>query len=428
MIVGGRRADFLWEGYDVSPFRLTLFGGFDLQDGDGAAISIRSKKDRCLLAYLSLAQGKQTHRDILAELLWGERGDALKSQIEGLARDLQKVRDAVQQNQQAVTDVKASAEGGNSIIRSGRKDTSLSISGQVNRMVFYADDGDQARWFHADNDKSSTRLRLVGKSALDGDWSAGTNIEVQFESNSTGDVTIRQNTAVAASNSFTERKLELWFANAQAGKLTLGQGPTASDGSVEEDLSGTTVITNASFADLGGSLAFRVSGTRGTSTGVTVGGLLSSQGGLSRDDRIRYDSPTLGGAKLSTSWVDGDEWDVALRYGREFNGTELALAGGYSVEDLEANGREDEEFWQVKLGHDFKITDIGGTAVSLTYAQTDNAGATNREGTYVGLAAVQNVAKVGAEIYALFGQFDADLPGVVTEDITVGGIGARVKF
>ena len=338
------------------------------------------------------------------------------------------MRDAVQQNQQAVTDVKASAEGGNSTIRSGRKDTSLSISGQVNRMVFYADDGDQARWFHADNDKSSTRLRLVGKSALDGDWSAGTNIEVQFESNSTGDVTIRQNTAVAASNSFTERKLELWFANAQLGKLTLGQGPTASDGSVEEDLSGTTVITNASFADLGGSLAFRVSGTRGTSTGVTVGGLLSSQGGLSRDDRIRYDSPTLGGAKLSTSWVDGDEWDVALRYGREFNGTELALAGGYSVEDLEANGREDEEFWQVKLGHDFKITDIGGTAVSLTYAQTDNAGATNREGTYVGLAAVQNVAKVGAEIYALFGQFDADLPGVVTEDITVGGIGARVKF
>ncbi len=225
------------------------------------------------------------------------------------------MRDAVQQNQQAVTDVKASAEGGNSTIRSGRKDTSLSISGQVNRMVFYADDGDQARWFHADNDKSSTRLRLVGKSALDGDWSAGTNIEVQFESNSTGDVTIRQNTAVAASNSFTERKLELWFANAQAGKLTLGQGPTASDGSVEEDLSGTTVITNASFADLGGSLAFRVSGTRGTSTGVTVGGLLSSQGGLSRDDRIRYDSPTLGGAKLSTSWVDGDEWDVALRYG-----------------------------------------------------------------------------------------------------------------
>jgi hypothetical protein len=368
------------------------------------------------------------------------------------------VRDAVQQNQQAVADVKASSEGGNSIVRSGRKDTSLSISGQVNRMAFYADDGDQARWFHADNDKSSTRLRLVGKSALDGQWSAGTNIEVQFESNSTGDVTIRQNTAVAASNSFTERKLELWFANAQLGKLTLGQGPTASDGSVEEDLSGTTVITNASFADVGSALAFRLSGTAGTSSGVTVGGLFSSQDGLSRDDRLRYDSPTLGGAKLSTSWVDGDEWDVALRYGREFNDYEVALAaahwdasptaqktgyglsasvkapfgtsltGSYSSEDLEATGREDEEYWQAKLGHAFSVVDIGGSAVSITYAQTDNAGATNREGTYVGLAAVQNVSKVGAEIYALFGQFDADLPGVVTEDITVGGFGARVKF
>ncbi|MDP6475261.1 MAG: transposase [Alphaproteobacteria bacterium] len=47
--------------------------------------------------------------------------DALKGQVEGLARDLQVLRDAVQQNQQAVADVKASSEGSNSIIRSGRK-------------------------------------------------------------------------------------------------------------------------------------------------------------------------------------------------------------------------------------------------------------------------------------------------------------------
>jgi hypothetical protein len=384
--------------------------------------------------------------------------DALKGQIETLAGDLQELRDAVMKNQQAVADVKEASASSKPVIRSGKKDTSLSISGQVNRMVFYADNGDQARWFHADNDLSSTRVRFVGKSKLDDVWAAGTNIEVQFESNSTADVTIDQNTAVAASNSFTERKLELWFSNKDLGKLTLGQGPSASDGSVETDLSGTTAISSSNLITLGDSLAFRVTGTRGTASGVTVGDMFSNQDGLSRDDRLRYDTPTFAGTKLSTSWVDGDEWDVAARYGRKFDGTEMAFAasywdasptsqktgfglsasvkapfgtsltGSYSSEDLEATGRDDEKFWHVKLGHDFKMTDLGGTAVSINYADTEDQGANNREGTFYSLAAVQKISKLSTDLYAIIGVYDADIPAIQTENITVGGFGARIKF
>ncbi|MDP6588613.1 MAG: AAA family ATPase [Alphaproteobacteria bacterium] len=59
----------------MSSYRLNLFGGFDLRDDQGAAITIRSKKGRCLLTYLALAQGQQKPRDELAALLWGDRGD-----------------------------------------------------------------------------------------------------------------------------------------------------------------------------------------------------------------------------------------------------------------------------------------------------------------------------------------------------------------
>ena len=59
----------------MSAYNLCLFGGFDLKDDQGAAIPIRSKKGRCLLAYLALAQGEQKPRDELAALLWGDRGD-----------------------------------------------------------------------------------------------------------------------------------------------------------------------------------------------------------------------------------------------------------------------------------------------------------------------------------------------------------------
>ena len=54
---------------------LALFGGFELKDDKGVAIPIRSKKGRCLLAYLALSQGRKVGREVLAGLLWGDRGD-----------------------------------------------------------------------------------------------------------------------------------------------------------------------------------------------------------------------------------------------------------------------------------------------------------------------------------------------------------------
>ncbi len=39
----------------MSGYRLTLFGGFALQGDRDAPVTVRSKKSRCLLAYLVLA-------------------------------------------------------------------------------------------------------------------------------------------------------------------------------------------------------------------------------------------------------------------------------------------------------------------------------------------------------------------------------------
>jgi outer membrane murein-binding lipoprotein Lpp len=381
----------------------------------------------------------------------------LRDQVEALARDLQQLRDAVHQNSQAVAAAQESAASAGPVVTSDKDNTKLSISGQVNRMVMYADDGNEARWFHADNDESSTRLRFIGASKLDEEWSAGTNIEVQFESNPSNTVTINQNTA-GGTNSFTERKLEIYFASTRLGKLSLGQGESASDGATETDLSKTGVIASSSSSAIGGGLQFHRSGTRGTGSGTTVGQVFNGLSGLGKDDRIRYDSPSFAGAKLSTSWVDGDEYDVALRYGREFDDTEVALSlaywdasptsqkdgfggslsfklpsgtsltGAYGEEDLEAVGRKDQNFWYAKLGQDFALTPLGATAVSLDYMASDDQNANGNEASGYGLAAVQFIDKIGTEIYGTVRWFDVDLPAIATDGITVGGIGARVKF
>ena len=52
--------------------RLTLLGGFALVTGDGRQLSLPTRKDRLLLAYLALSAGKPQARERLAGLLWGD--------------------------------------------------------------------------------------------------------------------------------------------------------------------------------------------------------------------------------------------------------------------------------------------------------------------------------------------------------------------
>ena len=55
-------------------------------------------------------------------------------------------------------------------------DVSLTLSGQVNRALLWADDGANSRVFHVDNDNSSTRFRLVGNGSLNQNVDVGAQI------------------------------------------------------------------------------------------------------------------------------------------------------------------------------------------------------------------------------------------------------------
>lgn len=59
----------------AAPFRLDLFGGFDLRRRDGTAVALPTRKAQLLLAYLALPAGLLHPREKLATLFWGDRGD-----------------------------------------------------------------------------------------------------------------------------------------------------------------------------------------------------------------------------------------------------------------------------------------------------------------------------------------------------------------
>lgn len=399
-----------------------------------------------------------------------EENAALRSMIEDLQQEVDILKGMVIRQNEKIAEA-AEPRAPAKMVKSGKDKVSLSVSGQVNRLLLYASDGRDSRFFHADNDQSSTRVRFKGKAKLDDEWSAGATFEAELESNSSSSVAIEDTGVGGDSNkaSLKERKLELFFKSKKLGKLSLGQGSTASDGSVEEDLSGTGVITSAGFGGTGGSLEFvqsdsatREAAENSKDEAFAVGDLFSNYDGLSRRDRVRYDTPGFGGVKLSTSFlggkwtgdsVDSGVWDAALRYGREFDGVEVAAAAATWKKDEDTEGRggslsvlapsgtslslsystqdedgQDSTFQYVKLGQLFDATSAGKTAVSIGYGRTEDQGGTGNEGTYYDLAAVQKIKNLGAELYAVWGVYKAEIVDQPTEDITIFGTGARIKF
>lgn len=330
-------------------------------------------------------------------------------------------------------------------VSSGNNQVSLTLSGQVNRALLWADDGTRSRVFHVDNDNSSTRIRLAGQGTLNPDIRVGTDIEVQFESNSSSAITIDGTSA--SPDNFTKRKLELYFDHRRFGRLWLGHGDTASNGVSEVDLSGTAVVTYSSINDMAGGIEF------GGLGGTPIGDVYSNMDGLSRDDRIRYDSPTFSGFTISASNADSAKYDVALRYsGRLDSGLRIAAAAGYAVDkndsiidsqvsgsisvlfgggfsitgalgmqDLEVVAR-DPEFLYAKLGYT-----RGPNAFSVDFGFAEEIDAVGEEFSTIGGAYVRSFENAGTEIYIGARIHELDVVGN-PDDIVAVMAGARVKF
>ena len=254
--------------------------------------------------------------------------NAQQAQIEAQQQVLERLRAEIESLHDSVTATKSAPDAPQDVVSPGTDSARVTIYGQVNRGLLFYDDGNKDDIRHVDNDASSTRIGLKAAVDANEDLAIGSVVEVQFESNSSAAVNQADNTAVGPNN-FTERKLELFFDSDRLGRLTLGQGPTASDGSAEVDLSGTTLAGYSNVAAFAGGLDLATSAT-GALSGITIGAAFGNLDGLSRDDRLRYDSPSFRGFVLSSSAVDGGEWDAAISYGGAFPSLKVAAKLSYA--------------------------------------------------------------------------------------------------
>ncbi len=385
-----------------------------------------------------------------------EQIDAQQKQIEVLVKEVQELKTT--KTAKAPDHEVAEKEMPKDLVRSRGDKVSVKIYGQVNRGVLYVNDGENKEFFHVDNDNSSTRIGLLGSAKLNDDFSVGTKIEVQFESNSTANVS-QDNKSGVGPNNFTERHLDLFFKSETFGKLSLGQGDTASNGTSEVDLSGTSVIGYAGVGDMAGGMKFFDQNTNALSDVTVGGGFLSDMDGLSRRDRVRYDTPAFAGFTVSGSATEREQQDVALRYSGKFpwfklagaaayantdksssienqyngsvsvlfdNGLNVTLAGGQRA--MLASNREEPLFYYAKLGYKADFFAIGTTALALDYGRYDNLEQNDDTGDTFALLAVQNLTQLGTELYIGYRLYRLERPGTDFDEINAVLTGARIKF
>lgn len=353
-----------------------------------------------------------------------------------------------------------------------RRDIALTVGGQVNRAALYGDNGEVDDIFFVDNDNSSTRVRFRAIGRIDCEWSIGAQIEVQFESNSSAAIRFDQE-GDPGPNNFTERKLEWWVDSETFGRVWLGQGDMASNGTSEVDLSATDVVAYSGIEDFAGGLEFE--------NGIRIRTVSDNLDGQGRQDRIRYDSPTLAGFRVSTSYDDRDRFDVALRYAGDLGDLKVAAAVAYSEdshnseEDYRINGsasvlhvpsglnltfaageandveggrqgafdQRDPYFLYGKIGLITYLFDFGHTAFAADAQFAKHLDATGDEFWAYGFFVVQEIEHVGTEFYAGVRIHDLEAAGPI---VTAGGtnfavtptadpdqlvtamFGARVKF
>jgi hypothetical protein len=333
------------------------------------------------------------------------------------------------------------------------------ISGQINRAALWADNGNDDDVKFVDNDNSSTRFRFTGGNDFDDNWRVGITWEVEMQSNPSNstDIDIGEN-GDSSDVDFNERKIEFYVQHKSFGKLYMGQGDTASNGTSEVDLSGTSVIGYSSIEDMAGGINFR---DDDDNIITSVGSAYSNFDGFSRRDRVRYDTPKFGPVYFSGSYMNGQSWDLAGRFAYKWEDVgKLAAAGHYTAADTnrdpfdqwsasaswlfdfglnftasygarnDQEGRDEDPYnYYGKVGWKFDKW-----AFSVDYLYSEHVGADDDEAQSIGVQAVWNIWE-SVQFYGGYRYHDLDRdadqrdPGVSNaEEIHAVMIGGRVKF
>ena len=230
--------------------------------------------------------------------------------------------------EERVTELEAMA------VTKGNRGISLQISGHVNKMIMYWNDGINDDVYIVDNKELETRFRLKGNANIAPEWSVGFMIEIGVVSADSSAVDVRTD-GVPNENTdgiLRNRLANFYIQSDQLGRITVGRGSPATDNIVLLNIAKTPIADS----DIDWANDFHLVRLRGTA-GCNGAGCRSTLNmdniSPSQDTRranvVRYDTPSLFGLVFSTAWGEDDIADIAIRYKKEWNSIRFVGGVGY---------------------------------------------------------------------------------------------------
>jgi len=314
------------------------------------------------------------------------------------------------------------------------------LSGQVSRTVVLPDDavGDEIQ--HQDIGWSGSRFRFTGSEEADNGLTWGFRFEIQARNNNAG----TNGGQLGNNGDNQDNRYQDLYLSGDFGRISFGKGDGASNGGTEVDMSGTALASAAPLQDNWGGFAILSDGTKWST-------VFTMFDGLSRQNRVRYDTPSFNGFTLAGSLNQGNATELALRYSGDFGGHKFGAAvfvdqapdvsssvdgadvsGGsasllldnglnftlaFSESDPDSGGASDSTF--VKVGYK-----TGIHAFSVDLADGENGAGDEGDSTGFTYAIFPHK---GVEIFAMIRELDSSgVAGAESVDLTA--IGSRIKF
>ncbi len=352
-------------------------------------------------------------------------------------------------------------------VKTGSDKVNVKLYGQIDRAVMYADDGDDSKFFHVDNNNSSTRVGLTGEVQASDSLTIGSNFEVEWLANSSDKVSMDEETI---SGEFKDRLVEIYLSCTRGGKLSLGKGKMASEDTSEVDLSGTDLAGMSGVYKVGGGVQFYDADAMAVpdeeaDPRLAVGDVFTNMDGLGKKNRVRYDTISFAGFSIAAATGEESTNDVSLSYANDLPGgaklkgaiawadfgdskdysqingsvsvlfplgLNFTFASGVRDLDKMPAGGDDPTFMYGKVGYICPaLFPAGSTALSVDYGVDENIKHqnTDEKGTTYGVQLVQKLSGWNTELYAAYRNYELeDNTTANYEDITIGMAGARLKF
>jgi hypothetical protein len=358
------------------------------------------------------------------------------------------------------------------VMKNSKDQVSLKVTGQFSTEASMVDDGFSQRVRHSDANYSSSRFRFLADSKVNANLKVRGVAEIAMNdarnSASNAEGAAHGGRTTSGGSDVQTRKTELIFTHNQLGRVYMGAGSAGADGVMN-------INTHGVYSSLPGFMGLIASGIqfkedKHTRSGLSLGGQFADLDFNSRQQRIRYDTPNIGGFMVTMSHSDDQTLEAALRFSGKALGSKIKAGAGIAHATGSGEAFEHQIGAQISMAHKSgigftmgcgfqkrntqvtvagvqeqdndrsgchtqghfkrKFNSLGASTIVVEYDQKENMQNYGDVAKGIGVNFHQHITAAALEVWVKYSNFDVDreVGNAEVKGIDIVSLGTRMKF